>query len=243
MNLAPPAPSVEPATADPAIRQDPATADRVQQSEQPSVAPPPVVDPAMAHPGAFYAPSNLQTTVPTSALSASGLRGDGGAVVEGYAAILRGAPEKNCLRQCLPWTRNERDYVTYGEVKRYFLIKGSSCFVYGEMNDPSPLYAIPLVDLVACQENPKALDRHSVTISPRPTTHTSPDEYVTVLLKYKADNSQAYQFTFDTSTSEDPAMVKRFLDAVQQTHSGPVTASIIRADQIAQQAKKYQPTL
>jgi hypothetical protein len=76
------------------------------------------------------------------------------------------------------------------------LIKGDSCFVYGEESDPSPIYAIPLDDLYAIHEDPDNPDKGSITINPMPT-NKPPKNLVTVLLKYKENRKQAYQFMFN----------------------------------------------
>jgi hypothetical protein len=247
MNLAEPAPRVDPAVADRAERAEPAVADRVQQSEPIRASAAARVEPAAAVDDPMqHAPSNVSNNVTKpSALSVQTLRGEHGADFESYAAVLRGAPEKNFLKRCLPCIYDERDFVTYGEVKKYALIKGESCFIYGEETDPSPLYAIPLSDLKAVLEDRDHPDPGSITISPMPDTNKSRPEMVTVLLKSKLDGSQQYQFTFDTS--KDRSRPKRFMEAVERaggkSRTGPVTASVVHAKQISKEAKKAQPDI
>ena len=69
------------------------------------------------------------------------LRGGTGAGFDGYAGVLRGAPHKNFQKRFLPCTYDERYFISHGEVLKYVLLKGSSCFVYGDLTDPSPNYA------------------------------------------------------------------------------------------------------
>lgn len=219
------------------------------------------VEPAVAHEdNRKYAPDNVlnpqQTPIEKRMLSVKALRGEHGADFESYAGVLRGAPDKNCLKRYLPCLYDERDYVAFGEVKKYVLIKGTSIFVYMEDHDLSPLYAIPLDDengeggLYAIQEDPNNLDPMSVTISPRPADHKPKTGLVTVLLKYNNTNKQAYQFTFDTNN--DRGLAKRFIDAIEKQQTagktnkgggGPITASVLRADQMGKEAKKYQPEI
>jgi hypothetical protein len=184
----------------------------------------------------------------TTLLSVSSLRGQTGATFESYAAILRGAPEKNFLKVCLPCIYDERDFVTFGEVKKYCLIKGSTCFIFLQDTDLAPLYAIPLDEVYAIQEDPSHPDPASITVSPVPGTNKSRQTMVTIMLKYRKDDSQAYQFTFDTE--QDSSLAKRFLDAVELGHAtskksggGVATASILRANVVAKTAAKQQPNM
>jgi len=244
MNLAPPAPKVEPAVADPPDDAGPAVAALVKQSTPPRVSAAKAVEPAdVAANENLKPPMNVGPNEPPS-LSVPALRGQTGADLEGYVAVLRGAPQKNFLQILLPCIYNERDFVAYGEVKKFVLIKGSSCFVYGDEHDGSPLYAIPLNEFDAVQEDPNRLDPASVTISPRPGDHKPRKGFVTVLLKNRKDGSQAYQLTFDTNS--DPGIVKRFLDIVENARSkksGPVTASVVQAERIATIAHAAQPEI
>jgi len=271
-NLAVPAPEVEPAVAESIKSVEPAVAARASQTEPPGVKSPDPVEPAVAgsefsqksYNEALAGNNNVQQL--ENPLSVKALRGESGSDFEGYAAVLRGAPEKNCLKKYLPCIYDERDYVTYGEVKKYVLVKGSSCFVYAEQTDPSPLYAIPLQDdddeneLIPIQEDPDHLDPCSVTINPRPGDHKPKDGYVTVLLKYRRKKKrrgdsgkmkQAYQFTFNQNGG-DKGVAKRFIDVVERNakrgghakpHPATVAGSVLRANQVAKEAKKYQPEI
>lgn len=248
-NLAAPAPAVEPAVADKAAYSDAAVADMVQQSEPVRVSSAAAVDPALPYDDPMrYAPSIVANPkqLKPDALSVQVLRGTTGSDFESYAAILRGAPEKNFLQKWLPLFFDERDFVSFGEVKKYCLIKGDSCFVYAEESDPSPIYAIPLDDLYAIREDRDNPDKGSITINPRPGTNKPPKNLVTILLKYKKNRKQAYQFTFDID--KDPSLPKRFMDVVAKcgdaaSKRGRLTASVAVAKVAGKEAEKAQPDI
>jgi len=243
-NLAPPAPQVEPSVAEKAENTDAAKADMVSQTEEARVSAAQEVEPAVTYDDPRKFAPKAPVSKGSNALSVKALRGGKGSDFESYAAVLRGAPGKNFLQIILPFIFDERDFVTFGEVKKYVLIKGTSCFVYTEEHDPSPVYAIPLHELYPIQEDPKNPDKGSVTISPVANTNKPPDYLTTILLKYKKNNAQAYQFTFDTS--EDRTVAKRFYDVVENCGKkgrGPVTASVVRAHSVAKKKAKAQPTI
>ena len=104
-----------------------------------------------------------------------------------------------------------------GEIARYVFVKGDCILVYGQETDPSPLYAIPLENFRAVQEDPKNPDRDSFTISPRANTNEARINLVTILLKYKDSGKQAYQFTFDTTA--DRSIATRFMDVIASNTS------------------------
>ena len=104
--------------------------------------------------------------------------------------------EKNLLAKLLPCVFGERDFVSYGEVLRYVVVKGDNCFIFTEENDPSPLYAIALHDKTAKREDPNNPEGTSLTISPT-FKNISKDDLETVLLKYRGSGKVAYQFTFN----------------------------------------------
>jgi hypothetical protein len=251
-DLAAPALRVSAAVAEKAESCEPAVADRVQQSVATVVPKAPGVGPA-ANKTYTYSLASKYSPVTTTAgltslLSVVALRGESGADFESYAAVLRGASDKNFLQVCLPCIYDERDFVTFGEVKKYCLIKGSSCFIYMQDTDMQPLYAIELEDVYPVVENPNLMDPWSVTVSPMPNTNKPRKEMITVLLKYRSNHQQAYQFTFDTL--QDASLAKRFVEAVRTvsnmkrgTGGGPVTASIMRADGVAKQAAQQQPRI
>ena len=104
--------------------------------------------------------------------------------------------EKNLLAKLLPCVFGERDFVSYGEVLRYVVVKGDNCFIFTEENDPSPLYAIALHDKTAKREDPNNPEGTSLTISPT-FKNIAKDDLETVLLKYRGSGKVAYQFTFN----------------------------------------------
>lgn len=113
-----------------------------------------------------------------------------------HKSVLRGVREKNLLAKLLPCVFGERDFVSYGEVLRYVVVKGDNCFIFTEESDPSPLYAIPLHDKVAILEDPNQPEGTSLTISPT-FKNISKEDLDTVLLKYCGSGKIAYQFTFN----------------------------------------------
>ena len=133
------------------------------------------------------------------------------------AGVLSGKPMKNFLRRLLPFFFDERDFVSFSEVKRYVFVKQDFILVYGQETDPSPLYSIPLDKFRVVEENPKKLDPDSVTISPRVVSNEARKNLVTILLKYKDTGKQAYQFTFDTTNNEPVA--RNFLDVLYKNSS------------------------
>jgi hypothetical protein len=238
--------------AEKAVVEDAATADRVQQSEPATASAAQTVDPALPYDDPMrYAPaivSNPKDAAP-NLLSVNALRGTTGADFESEAAICRGAPEKNVFKKVLPFLFDERDFASYGEMKKYCLVKGDCCFVYNEDSDPKPLYAIPLDDFEATIEDRDCPDIMSITINPEPVTNKQRKQYVTVMLKYKTNRKQApYQFTF--CTENDATLAQRFADAVTKSVSNPArrgrsTASVVEAKDLGRGAamNKAQPMI
>ena len=186
-----------------------------------------------------------------SLLGAAALRGNTGSDFESKAAVLRGAPKKDLLKRFLPIIFDERDFVAYGEVERFILVKGSCCFVFTEETDPSPLYSIPLEDIVPKLEDPKKPDKKSVTISPKTFSsnaamreNVSKEEMKTVLLKYR-NGKHAYQFTFDAS--KDESIAKRFIDALERGQKVPegkvISESVANAKAVGKKGAKAQPSI
>jgi hypothetical protein len=215
MNLASPAPRVEPATAVNVKHEEAATAQMASPCEPAIAAPAPIVEPAGLSSEVVRAIKQARNGS-TSTLTVEMLRGEQGANLECYAAIFRGAPPKNILKVLLPCIYDERDFVSYNEVKKYMVIQSGTCFVYMEEKDPFPLYAIPLEKFVAILEDPDRPDKGSATISPVPGTNRSRDGMVTVLLKYPYTGKQAYQFTFDTNAF-DKSFPKLFIALVSRS--------------------------
>merc|ERR1711971_1404431 len=133
-----------------------------------------------------------------SHLSVAALRGEGGAEFESKAAVIKGGIQRNFLRRALPVFFDERDFVSFGEVMRFILVKGNCIFIYGQDTDPSPLYAIQLETVQILQEDPRKPDKESFTISPRIDSNEAREHLVTILLKDKETGKQRYQITLDT---------------------------------------------
>jgi hypothetical protein len=238
-HLAQPAPKVEGVFVGKAPTVDEARTDNAQVVEPATVEKAMEVGPAVPYDAKRRA-AKVKHTSQDKGISVKALRGTTGADFESIAALLRGAPKKNCLKQHFSLFFNERDFVSFGEVKRFVIIKGDCCFVFTEDSDIQPLYAIPLDEVKAIMEDPKKPDKFAVTISPTLRSNASKVEFKTVLLKYRNDGSQAYQFTFDTTT--DRSVAKRFLDVVQKsTKAKTVTASIYNANAVGKEAAKAQP--
>lgn len=249
MNLASPAPIVEEAVAEKSAYADAAIADRSQQSEQIHVDAPPVVDPALPYDDPMrYAPAIVRTAalVKANKISAQMLRGTTGSDFESEAAICRGAAEKNFLKKWLPLVFDERDFATYGELKKFCLMKEGCIFVFASESDPNPLWALPLDDIVATIEDRDNPDTSSITISPEPITNKQRKNYVTVLLKFRSSKKEkGYQFTFDTE--KDPTRAQRFVDALSKSQVRPstsqISASAVHAKNVAERAMKGQPMI
>jgi hypothetical protein len=220
------APRVEEATVDRAETVGAASATAAAWTEPATVTPVAAVEPAVMY-------TTPATTVDVAkGLPASQVRGETGADFESDAAVLRGTANKNILQVLLPCLYEERDFVAYGEVKYYVLVKEGLCYVYVDESDPSPLYAIELDKYFAVQEDPRKPEKGSITISPLPNTNLPRESMKTVLLKNKSNGKQAYQFTFDTE--KDPSLHKLFYDLVDDSKkkgSKAVAATAIPAAQ------------
>lgn len=186
-----------------------ATADRLGEVEAATADPVRPVEPANVMP---YSRRSLETPRTEGPLPVRVLRADGNVAFESYAAICPGAPEKNVLKRVLPWVFDERDFATYGELKKFCLIKSDEniVYVYADESHASPLYGLPLQDLVPILEDRKRPHKFSITISPLPNSNESPENMVTVLLT--SGKTLVHQFSFDTS--KDPTIARRFYDCV-----------------------------
>ena len=227
--LAGPAPKVESVKVLPPCVSDEVTVDPPQVLD-----PPQQSDPAVPFDKKF-APKI--TSKEASSLSVAALRGSGNSDFEAEAAVIKGRVEKNFLQRFFPRLFDFRDYISYGEVRRFIFIKANCIFVYGQDIDPSPLYAIQIETISAEIENPNNPDPNSYTISPQVQTNKTASSLVTILLRDITSKKQVYQISFDIS--HDPSIVKRFLDVLQTNtkHYGGmvVTASIITANDIAKE--------
>ena len=230
MNLALPAPVVEEAIAPKVENVEPATAEMARPSNSMlHIHPPPIVEPAVP---AISTNTNEQeeeqqhhqppkTSVPP--LSVEGLRTTPGSIhFESDVVILPRAPNKNILQILLPCLYDDRNFVTYGEVKKYCFMKDAVCYVYIDRTDPNPLYQISFHKNLHVQiEDRYHPHRYSTTISPQPDTNLPREEMKTVLIYLKGSSSSGgsgtnqllYQFTFDTT--KDSTVADRFLTIVQ----------------------------
>lgn len=127
--------------------------------------------------------------------------------------MIKGKAERNFLRRFLPWIYDQRDFVAYGEVARFVVVKGNCIFIYGQETDPNPLYAIQLESVMAIQEDPNRPEKNSFTISPRVNTNEARSNLVTVLLKDRLTKEQKYQITLDTTSDKD--LAKRFMNVLR----------------------------
>jgi len=148
---------------------------------------------------------------------------------ESEAGVIKGGVKKDFLKRCLPYFFDERDFVSYGEVRRFLSVKCNCIFIYGEKSDPRPLYVIELHKFRAEIEDPLKPDEHSFTISPQVGTNMPRSYFTTVLLKDKHSGKQSYQITFDTSN--DKSLIKKFMDVlrINAKHYGDqvVSASVV----------------
>eukprot|EP00591_Stephanopyxis_turris_P002911 CAMPEP_0195527242 /NCGR_PEP_ID=MMETSP0794_2-20130614/28773_1 /TAXON_ID=515487 /ORGANISM="Stephanopyxis turris, Strain CCMP 815" /LENGTH=275 /DNA_ID=CAMNT_0040658109 /DNA_START=110 /DNA_END=937 /DNA_ORIENTATION=- len=270
MDLATPAPIVGPATVENAPLVEPATVTPVQPKHPATAEPATHVEPATAEPAMMdtdqlikQQPSHGSTIpcmpcqhshayhptngVATNGASVNTLRGGRGADFEGYCGILRAAAKHSLIQLLGNCCMKERDFVAYGEVRRFALLKDTFCFVFEDEDGTSPLYAIPMSNLSAVVEDESDPHPSSNTISPSGVSHGPVGAYETVLL-FKDGNKLEYQFTFDVR--KDGGMAKRFANAVQNYNKngegqhqggGLQTASAIHAKNVFASKAKYQP--
>lgn len=148
---------------------------------------------------------------------------------EGEAAVIKGRVTKNALRRWLPMIYDERDFISFGESKRYVFIKSDCIFVYGQKIDPKPLYVIQLETIRGEVEDPNNPHKNSYTVSPQAGNNRTGSNLVTVLLMDRVSGKQSYQITFDSRT--DKSLVKKFMDTLQSNskHYGVevVSASVV----------------
>ena len=195
--LAAAAPRVEPAVAEAATYEAEATADAVQFVEAATCEDAPRVE-AATTPTAAVARAG-DTTTRTQHASAS---------FAGYAAVLSGAPPKSFLQKLLSCC--ERDFVAFGEVKRYLVIEDGLLLIYGDSSDPKPLDSISLRGLTLVHEDPRRPHPQSTTISPTPNTNR-PRESLCTFLLFRG-RQLVRQVTIETQ--DDAARAERFEAAV-----------------------------
>jgi hypothetical protein len=154
---------------------------------------------------------------------------------ESEAGVVKGGVEKMILRRILPWFFDYRDYISYGEVRRFVFVKGNCIFVYGQESDLRPLYALQIETVIAVLEDPSKPDPYSYTVCPQLNNNKTGSHLVTILLRDRKTCKIAYQITFDTE--KDPSVVKRFMDvlAVNEKHYGGevISASVVKAQAVA----------
>ena len=222
MNYASPAPQVEAAVAATAPLADPAIA-----------APATEVGAAVLEADSIgtTTPATTTTTATTPQLTVDMLRAQGSVVFESEVGILPGAPPKNFLKRWLPWFFDERDFVTYREIKKYCVIlslsskeakKDTTIYVYASVSDPSPLYTLSVDEnCTAFIEDRTRPDRSSVTVSPLPDTNLAPLHFVTVLLQtanHRSKRRTIHQFTLDTTN--DSSLPERLCACLEPNAKG-----------------------
>lgn len=242
MDLAVPAPRVSGAAATLVEDAGAAVVEPAVPKKAPLAEPAAEVEPAVPFDDSMrHAPKANVTETPIRGdqLTVDTLRGTSGSDFEAHAAVLRGVAKKNFLQKFLPFIFDERDFVAFGEVLRFVLIKGSNCFIFTAETDISPLYSIPLGDLVPKIEDRNNPEGTSLTISPS-FNNLSKDDLSTVLLKYPSGRI-AYQFTFDTK--DDEGVADRFYSVLRgvEKRGAAQTTSIAFAEVVARGKEKCQP--
>lgn len=224
--LAQPAPVVGEAKAQAPSNSKSVTVENAKSVEEPKIKAAPIVSGAIVGDYQKFAPKTAPKKA--SMLSVTELKKQGTSF-ESEAGVIKGGVEKDFLKKILPFFFDERDFVSYGEVRRFLFVKDNNIFVYVEKSDPRPLYVIELQKFRAEIEDPVKLDKHSFTISPQAGTNMPGSYFTTVLLKDKNSGKQSYQITFDTRN--DNSLVKRFMD-VLRINSKQGVDSIISASVI-----------
>lgn len=224
--LAQPAPIVDEAKAH---APDVSTSVKVEAAEvveEPNIDAAPVVSDAIVGDYQKFAPKVATETA--CVLSVAELKKQG-TEFESEAGVIKGGVKKDILKKILPFFFDERDFVSYGEVRRFLFVRGHCIFVYGQQSDPRPLYLIEIKNYRAEIENPAKPDKYSFTISPQAGTNTSGSYFTTVLLKDKKSGKQSYQITFDTRN--DKSLIKRFMDVLsvnaKQYEGQVISASVV----------------
>ena len=213
--FAAPAPRVEEATVSRLEKVEPATVPPAAATEAATVDPVKSVEPATTMYQTTTA-TQQQTDSSPGDLPTKQVRGSTGSDFESYGAVIQGGVKKNLLQILLPCLYDERDFVAFGEVKYYVLVKDGLAYIYVSETDPKPLYAVELAAFYAVLEDPRNPDPRSVTISPVPNTNLPRESMKTVLLKSRTTGKQSYQFTFDTE--HDATLAQVFVDLVN--HAG-----------------------
>lgn len=227
-----PAPKVEAARASAAKPQDAPAAAPAEISERVQAERPPGVECVVAEPprdgGSFirrrdgvvrYDSNNYYGN--KNKLSLEELRSAHGGKLpfEASAGVIVGPADKNFFQKLVKPVRifNERAFVSYGEIRRYIAMVNANLLVYAEKSDPTPLYTIPISDLIASKEDPNRPDFYSHTVSPEanvglPFSKKTRGCLDTVLLR---DSSMkiVYQIVFDRLETEE-GIADIFVNAV-----------------------------
>lgn len=147
---------------------------------------------------------------------------------EGAAGICRGM-EMHAVRRVtlvlskfLPAIYDQRDFVSYGEILRYIVIKDNVLFVYAEKTDPNYLYTVPLESLNAVKEDCNNPHSRSVTVSPGfGTGKDRQDENIINVLLLDARKKLVYQIAFNIATDKDIAdEFVRVVQSINKTQKG-----------------------
>lgn len=142
----------------------------------------------------------------------------GGVKFEGPVAITKGLVvtfTRRTLGKIIPALYDDRDYVAYGEIERYVVVKDNTCLVYTGPTDSSPLYSIPIESLKAVREDPLNPHKRSLTVRPAPNSGLQGEGLETILLL--DDNEKlAFQFTFDLSRGK--SLADDFMAAVVESN-------------------------
>lgn len=234
--LAQPAPYVGAAKAQAADVSKSVKVEAAEVVEEPNIDAAPVVSGAVVGDDLKFAPKVVPEKA--SVLSVAELKKQG-SEFESEAAVIKGRAHKDILKRCLPFFYDERDFLAFGEVRRYIFVRGHCILVYGQKSDPNPLYVIEIQKLTAEIENPAKPDKHSFTISPQAGTNTSGSYFTTILLKDKHSGKQLYQITFDTR--DDKSLVKRFMDIMSvnaKQYEGQVISASVVDEKMEKNSKK-----
>lgn len=144
-----------------------------------------------------------------------------GILFEGPAAVTSGMITTNYrkfqifLSKCLPYGKylyDERDFVSYGELLRYIVVKDDSLLVYTEESASNPVYTIPIDSLHPVKERRDKPHPRSLTISPMTNSNMQAVDLQTVLL-LDARNRLVQQLTFHCKNHPD--MADDFVRAIQ----------------------------
>ena len=226
--LAQPAPIVNEAKAQAPSESKSVIVKPAEIVEEPKIQDAPIVSGAVVDDYQKFAPKI--TPQKASSISVAELKKQG-TDFESHAAVIKGGVEKDFIQKHLSFLFKERDFVSYGEVRRFVFVKENCIFVYGGKTDPKPLYVIELETIRAEIEDPMKPDKHSFSISPQAGTNKPGSHFMSVLLKDKYSGKQSYQITFDTRT--DKSLLKRFMDVLRTNakHYGGevVSAAIVEA--------------